>query len=146
MTDRRTTLVSAALRHVRDAELLLDTSHGRSSPDQAFHLAGYGPECVRKATLSIDWLDKAIGHQMVDNVDDLLAAAVALDPIAVRYEITGWSDRYRALSCWTEQSRYERTGTRAPEVVQALLEEARAIVDGLVLALWMDGRLPEGIR
>lgn len=37
-------LISAALRHVRDAEQLLT-----SSPDQAWHLADFGPECIRKS-------------------------------------------------------------------------------------------------
>ena len=39
-------LVSAALRHARDAEWL-----AHRSPDQAYHLAGYAPECARKATV-----------------------------------------------------------------------------------------------
>lgn len=40
-------LVSAALRHINDARTLLATS-----PVQAAYLAGYGPECARKAALA----------------------------------------------------------------------------------------------
>lgn len=138
-------LVSAALRHVRDAEFLLDQTHGRVSPDQAFHLAGFGPECARKATLTVDWFDKAIGHRMDEKIEDLLTTALALDPVAARYDTHSWSERHPALAGWTEQSRYDRTGTRSQATAEALVSEARQIVDGLTLALWMDGRLPGGL-
>lgn len=140
MNRRRSDLISAALRHVRDAEDLL--SH---SPDQAFHLAGFGPECARKATLMSDWFDKAIGHGMSGSVDQLLEVASSLDSDASRYRISGWADRYNALKKWTEQARYERTGTRSREVARGLLDEAREIVEDLTLALWADGLLPEGL-
>ena len=140
-----TSLVSAALRHVRDAELLLDPTHGRPSPDQAFHLGGYGPECARKATLSVNWFDKVMGHRMDAGIEDLLATAVALDPTSSRYDTRSWSARHPALAGWSEQSRYDRTGTRSKIEANRLVEEAREIVDGLTLALWMDGRLPGGL-
>lgn len=135
--DRRSVLLSAALRHVRDAEDLLPRS-----PDQAFHLAGFGPECARKATLASDWLDKVIGHGMDGSVEPLLELASSLDSEAARYQIRGWADRYPALARWTEQARYERTGTRSTLDSQRLVEEAREIVEELALALWMDGLIP----
>src|SRR5262245_44496192 len=79
-------LVSAALRHVRDAEHLLDAGADHASPDQAYHLAGFGPECVRKATLSIRWLDLAISHGFDDLAESLVDFAVSIDPLAHRYD------------------------------------------------------------
>ncbi len=50
MTPRQLDLLSAARRHIADAEHLL--AHGaHRSEDQAWHLAGFGPESVRKACL-----------------------------------------------------------------------------------------------
>jgi len=67
LSPKRTALVSAALRHVDDAQALLAVS-----PVQAFHLAGFGPECARKAALTVPGasqgtMDKAIGHGFHDN-------------------------------------------------------------------------------
>jgi len=66
-------LVSAALRHVGDAAALLG-----ESPAQAFYLAGYGPECARKACLA-RWSDqeedarnRAIGHRYDDPAETAL--------------------------------------------------------------------------
>ena len=57
-------LLSAALRHVRDAEHLATPNHSGHSPDQAYHLAGFGPECARKATLYHRLFDKPLGHTL----------------------------------------------------------------------------------
>lgn len=59
----------------------------------------------------------------------------SLEPLA------SWEARYPALVDWSEQARYERTGTRSPEVARQLVAEARHCVDDLALALWADGRL-----
>lgn len=137
-------LVSAALRHARDAEHLADGAHPHVSLDQAFHLAGFGPECARKATLSVRWLDKTIGHRFRQASEDAIDFALAIDPQAHRYEPGGWAARYPALADWSEETRYDRTGTHAVEAVQRLVAEARTAVDSVVLALWSDGRLPDG--
>lgn len=136
-------LVSAALRHVRDAEHLLDAAEN-SSPDQAYHIAAFGPECARKATLSIRWLDQAIGHSVDTVAEDILDFAVAIDPIALRYEPMAYSARYPALAGWSIHSRYRRTGFHPQADVEALCRDARAAVDAVVIALWTDGRVPEG--
>jgi hypothetical protein len=54
------TMASAALRHVRDAKIL--AAGAAPSPDQAWHLIGFGSECSLKAGLSAEWQGKAIGH------------------------------------------------------------------------------------
>lgn len=133
---RKADFISAALRHTRDAEDLLQVS-----PDQAVHLAGFGPECARKACLSLPWADRLLGHQL-DDLGELLVAAVAsLDVEAHRYHITDWPRRYQALARWRPECRYQRTGTTTAEQARGLVGEARTVVDALVVALWCDGRL-----
>lgn len=136
-------LVSAALRHVRDAEHLLDAG-ANSSVDQAYHLAPFGPECARKAALSIRWLDKPIGHGIGAFTDEILELALAIDPIARRYDPVGYAARYPSMATWTVDCRYERTGKRDRSDVVALCGEARKAIDAVVVALWADGRFPDG--
>lgn len=131
----RTDLLSAALRHVRDAQYLAG-----SSPDQAFHLAGFGPECARKATLPKATYDKAIGHGVGGTSELALGVALSLDARAHRYGLVGWATRYPALAAWTEMARYDKTGDH--EEVARLLQEAREVVDRIAFARWADGLVP----
>lgn len=135
-----TDLLSAALRHVRDAEHLASRGPHRSL-DQAFHLAGYGPECARKAALAIRSFDKLLGHLLTTAAEPIVEMALALDPIAHRYRLDAWGVRYPALARWREQARYERTGARDRVEVEELIRAARNAVDDVALALWSDGRL-----
>ncbi|XXT20823.1 hypothetical protein WME94_04550 [Sorangium sp. So ce429] len=137
-------LLSAALRHARDAEHLLDPAAGYTSPDQAYHLAGYGPECARKATISLRWLDQALGHGAESSAADVTAFTLDLDPLARRYDVPMDAARWPALSAWRVDARYQRTGARPRPEAQALCQEARQVVDSVVVALWADGRIPEG--
>jgi len=138
-------LISAALRHVRDAEWLAESTHPGGSPDQAWHLAGYGPECARKATLRIRAFDKTIGHRFGSGRENVLDVALALDPFALRYAPSDWAGRYPALTEWREDVRYERTGSfaRKPLPVGELVLHSRRAVDAVVAALWADGRFPD---
>lgn len=136
-------LVSAALRHVRDAEHLL-VAGADASVDQAYHLAAFGPECARKAALSVRWLDKEIGHGAAAFADDLIELVVAIDPVAHRYDPRSYRARYPELGRWTVDCRYERTGSCPRTRAEALCGEARAAVDATVATLWADGRLPDG--
>jgi hypothetical protein len=136
-------LASAALRHVRDAEHFLGAGPD-ASVDQAYHLAGFGPECARKACLSLRWLDKEIGHGASVLADQLVELLLAIDPVGHRYDPRDYRTRHPELSQWTVDCRYERTGTRTPAQAQALCREARAAVDAIIAALWADGRVPEG--
>lgn len=137
-------LLSAALRHVRDAESLLAPRSPGRSVDQAFHLAGYGPECARKATLGLRDFDKTIGHRFDERAEGVLDVLVALDPWALRYEPTRWGIRFPALAEWMETVRYRRTGATDEAKARALVGQAREAVDGVVAALWADGRFPDG--
>ena len=139
----RSDLLSAAIRHIRDAEFLASASPPARSLAQAFHLAGFAPECARKATLPRKAFDKAIGHGTTDASELSLEWALAHDPRARRYsvDLARWSARYPGLRSWNEGVRYERTGTRQPAEVTALLTEVRGIVAAILAALWIDGVL-----
>lgn len=136
MTDPQIALLSAALRHTRDAEALLS-----SSPDQAWHLAGFGPECARKAALSERWADKAVGHQLGALAQGVLETAIAMDAHAARYRLDGWVSRWPALAQWSPESRYRKTGSTPKASAEALTAAAREAVGGLVAELWADGAL-----
>lgn len=141
---RQLVLISAALRHVRDAAYLLDASHPGQSIDQAFHLAGFGPECARKALLGDRVFDKVLGHRFDAGVELVLDAALALDPQARRYSPRGWAARYPALPTWSEQSRYYATGTKTDASARPVVEQAARAVHDTVVALFADGRIPSG--
>jgi hypothetical protein len=137
-------MLSAALRHVRTAEHLASVPPPDRSPDQAFHLAGFAPECARKATLPRPTYDQAIGHGVAAASEAALRVALAMDPVGRRYDIEGWRARYPALARWNERVRYEPTGRRTEQEVADLLREVREIVDRLTFALWADGKIPAG--
>jgi hypothetical protein len=143
LSSKAVDLASAALRHVRDAEHLLDAGPD-TSIDQAYHLAAFGPECARKAALSVRWFDKEIGHGAEPLADDLVDLVVAIDPIAHRYEPRSYRARFATLSGWDVSCRYARTGKHTRAQAEALCLEARAAVDATVAALWADGRVPDG--
>lgn len=126
-------------RHVRDAERLL--SH---SPDQSWHLAGFGPECARKACLDDPWLDRVLGHDFTDASDAVLDIALALDVRASRYRLTDILQRHPALASWNVGSRYERTGTRSKKSAGELVDQAAQLTWRLAAELWMDGRVVLG--
>lgn len=136
-------LTSAALRHIRDAEHLFAAGDHRSV-EQAQHLAGFGPECIRKAALSARWGDKLLGHDLTDIGDDFGELLVALDPHAARAGALGLGARFPALAEWTPERRYDRTGVADEAEVGALIDAARRAVDEIFVALWLDGRLDGG--
>lgn len=138
MTPAQLDLLSAAIRHVRDAERLLAPGAGQSV-DQAWHLAGFGPECVRKACLADRALDRPLGHDLGEAADALLDLAVGLDPHAMRYRLLGRADQAPQLAGWRPDARYERTGQRAPAAVAPGVHAAAALVDRVVADLWADG-------
>lgn len=150
--ERTTALISAALRHVRDAEHL-DGDHAHASPDQVEHLAGFGPECARKALLDLhhfdkflaDALDRVLGHDLGSHGDLVVALAVAFNPALRRYSVTGWADEYPELKEWKPECRYHQSGDGKPaDKRQALLATARTITDDATVVLWLDGRLEGG--
>jgi hypothetical protein len=134
--------LSAALRHIRDAEHLADAGE-HTSLDQAWHLAGFAHECARKALIGRSWIPRLLGHDFDDASERVVDIAVALDPIASRFPVRDWAARYPAIAAWRPDHRYERTGTTAaiPRDLAALLVQARQAVDASVTALFLDGTL-----
>lgn len=162
LTPQALTLVAAAQRHLRDAAYLADYAHDHPahrdgepvyrSLAQAYHLAGFAPECIRKAILGTRTFDKALGHRFRQAGDphsneDMLAVIMATDPFAARYYSTSsaWAQAYPALAAWAETARYDADNDPKfePAKVAELLHSADSAVQGIVLRLWLDGRLPE---
>lgn len=136
--------MSAALRHVRDAEHLLAPGPHRSV-EQALHLAGFGPECARKACIDEEIADQALGHDIEDAHDTVVDFLLALDPAAGRYGIDEHRSRLPAWTRhWRPACRYMETGAPEPlaTAVADVVREARGFVDDCVLDLWSDGVLP----
>lgn len=139
--DRVNRLCSAALRHLVDAERLAgDSTH--PSLDQAWHLAGFGPECALKATLASGRFDRALGHDVHD--PDIMGWVLAVDPFpgAPRTGVPSLPGTRN----WNPDSRYERTGTATDEEVEAILEHARVATLGPISALWAMGVLTGEVR
>jgi hypothetical protein len=139
--------VSSALRHARDAEHLLEPG-AHISPDQAWHLAGFAHECARKTCLATSWVAKVLGHDFDNAGETILEIAAALDPRVSRYPVRDWRTRYPRIPEWSPNHRYERTGSRpASPSVRELVTQARAAVDTMVMALYLDGRVsPESLQ
>jgi len=139
----RVALASAALRHVEDAAALVS-----SSPVQAYHLAGYGPECARKAALTFatepqaEAMDKAVGHGFRRDAETAFALACTLDPLAKRYALREWRARLPVLQEWNEQCRYAKSDQLGDRRARRLVNAATELVEEVIAALWADGRLP----
>lgn len=142
----RTALLSAALRHVRDAEHLLATGDHQSLA-QALHLVGFGPECARKGCVDESLADKALGHE-IHGADTLAVEfLLALDPSAGRYAIDLHEQSLPLRTAhWRVESRYMESDHPGLtyEKISDLVIEARAMVDTCICDLWCDGVLRIG--
>lgn len=123
---------SAALRHVRDARTLLSDDRVSTSIDQAWHLAGFGPECARKAVLAAGTLAKVLGHSAHDGA--LMAWFASIEP--------GWIGSARSPAPtgeWKPDHRYEATGTRLLPDVTAPVEACESDTLRIIAGLWVAG-------
>jgi hypothetical protein len=129
---------------MRDA-LHLAERGPHQSLDQALHLVGFGPECVRKASFDEALVDRALGHDLREASDPILDFLVSFDPEAHRYGVEADHGELPLMRRhrWNPELRYETTGEaqrRLGEVgVVQVVAEARRFVDERVLALWCDG-------
>ncbi len=139
---RAADLASAALRHVRDADHLLEPGPHRSV-DQALHLAGFGPECVRKAALTSGWSDRILGHELGPEAAERFDLLIALDAHAGRAGVADFDRRFPALAGWRVERRYDPTGAADEAEARAVVEQARAAVGQTFVTLWLDGRLDD---
>jgi hypothetical protein len=140
---RRSKLVSAALRHVRIAEHLVSSSPDRAL-DEAFHIAGFGPECAQAACLGEEWFARTVGHGFHAAASKNLKLLLSLDPRARRYLPADWGTHHPIFKRWTVQSRYEPTGTFDLAQASDMTRAARTVVDRVVASLWADGVLDQG--
>lgn len=135
-----TSSVSAALRHIRDAEALLD-----SSPDQAWHLAGFGPECMRKAVLTLPWVGKALGHDVDGSELVVLDLALDLDAHARRHAGISRLTALAPLNDWRPAHRYDPTGTwktKAADLVGICRREVERRLTSLVTGGLLSEEVP----
>lgn len=142
MTAKGPDFVSAALRHIRDAEHILEPGT-HSSPDQAWHLAGFAHECARKAFISESWIPKLLGHDFDSAGERIAEIAIALDPRAGRFPVRDWAKRYPAIASWRAEHRYEATGSSRAlgRKVEDLVAQGREAVDACLVALFLEGSL-----
>jgi hypothetical protein len=135
-------LVSATLRHLSDARTLLT-----SSPVQAMYLAGYGPECIRKAALmrlpeeDEDQRNRTIGHRFGKPEELALRLFCDGDLLASRYGLTGWKKKENALGDWKEDLRYSRSDSVTSRQATKLVEASEKLAMRTLTDLWCDGRL-----
>ena len=131
-----------------DAEHLASPGEDQSL-DQAWHLAGFAAECLRKSGLRAigDTLGRELGHDFEGKVEDSLAWVLSIDHWAHRYALDGWSSTCGALSKWRAEHRYERTaGIDRSRELGELLRFCRARADDLLFRLFADGLVPAELR
>ncbi len=147
LSEEQGEMLSAALRHTRDARTLLVERGGCvASPDQSWHLAGFGLECLRKACLFERWADrefraelgKALGHTLEET--DLLDLFLLLDAHAWRYRLQ-LNETEDVVGEWRPEARYARTGTYQQPKVRGLVDFVEKNVEVVTALLWADGRL-----
>lgn len=139
----RIALLSAALRHLRDARHLAEAGPNESL-DQALHLVGFAPECARKAVVDDARTDKALGHEFRDASDPIFRFLLAWDIEANRYDLPKrklpLTERH-----WRPDSRYLASGaaSKVPgrKIVEQMILEADQYVFGLLADLWSDGKV-----
>lgn len=145
-------LLSAALRHAKDARWLYDRCKDHVSEDQAWHLAGFAAECARKALLGAGTeFNKLLGHDFGRMDAALIDVYAAIDPSAIRHRLSEWSQEYPALKGWKPSHRYHATGRHTDrahrrtsgreklEEVGELVETAEKAVWESLLTAWLEG-------
>ncbi len=133
--------LESALRHARDARALLATSH-----HQAFHLAGFAPECARKAVPGLAAFGKPLGHEVARD-DALETLFAALDALGHRYDweaLLRWKTTYPTLGTWNPDVRYKADRAVTTSDANNIVDEAEKATLVVLTALWADGVLPEG--
>ncbi len=80
-----------------------------------------------------------MGHDLAtESIEDL---AFVVDPIALRYRVPS-----AALSArWKVDDRYRRTGFISRADARAFVLQTMSIVSKISAALWLDGRVQEGM-
>ncbi|HRG95499.1 MAG TPA: hypothetical protein PLR99_04560 [Polyangiaceae bacterium] len=121
---------------MNDARALL-----AASPLQAYHLAGFGPECARKALPGVATLAKQLGHT-IDADEALATLFAALDPALHRYPVFGWATRFPTYASWRPDVRYAATADQRRLAAAQVTDEAEAALEEVLYALYADGTAP----
>lgn len=130
--------LSAAKRHLDDADLLLSGSHS----DNAAYLSGYIIECAIKGLLrgETEIPPNDYRHDLPMLSGDVLLLACFLAPMASRYELPQSAEVMELIREWGPHLRYTRTGhidgTKATRWVGA----AKAVFISITVKLELDGR------
>lgn len=135
MTPEQRAMLSSALRHARDAEILL----AEDAFDGAWHLAGFAQECARKVGLSEGWSQKLLGHGVGNDAEQALELLLAMDGHAARLRLEGWGGQGTLLAQWTPEVRYAPTGTILASKASGLTAQSRERVDAVAQSLWCNG-------
>jgi hypothetical protein len=111
------------------------------------YLAGYGPECIRKAALmrlpreDEDQRNRAIGHRFGKPEELAFKLFCDGDMLASRYGLTGWKQQASALGDWKEDLRYSRSDSVTLRQATRLVEASEMLTLRTLTDLWADGRL-----
>lgn len=117
-------MASAAWRHLHAAKALI-----ADWPDEAWYIAGYGPECARKASLTDERLWRLMGHEAGDAA--LLGWLLSLDARAVQVPETATG--------WRPDVRYARTNTRTLAQAEAMVVDCWRDAGPILAGLWARG-------
>lgn len=118
-----TGLLSAALRHQREAAELIKQIPPLAPPQQRSHAVSFGPACARAAVISAGEMVKLLGTELGERGVDL---ALALDPVAHRHAM---------------QRPLAKLSGREEETPEQALTAAREEVDEIALDLVSSGDL-----
>ncbi|GEJ57526.1 hypothetical protein AMYX_22670 [Anaeromyxobacter diazotrophicus] len=131
--------VSASTRHLRDARYL----HEGSRHDNSAYHSGYVVECALKAVVQRTGINaKSYGHRLQRLQRDGLAFAALAVPGCTRYG-PAEADVNTMNHKWSEASRYDRTGDRAPQESALLLQVADRVWTRCVGQMFLDGLIEE---
>lgn len=134
-TDRPEDMIDAGLRHLGTATRCLE----HADWEQVAHLAGFGPECLRKAAmLAPPAVNREFGHKL--GMHEMLDALSALRPHGLRLRADRLQTTWPALEDWDPQARYAADGTVSADQAKELHTDAAAAVRGLLFAMVLDER------
>lgn len=124
-------------------------SEGGTKPyhsfDQVWHLAGFGPECARKARFPEAQWRKLLGHELGHVSDAILDWIEAIATEAARADLRRLVDGHLELARWKPDHRYQKSGTTTQAQARKIYDQAEQVTDRLLASLWVDGHI-EGLE
>jgi hypothetical protein len=130
---------SAAARHWDGTAALAQAARWQ----EAAYLGGYVAECVWKALLkrlSPAIVVRELGHCLIDLSGDALDVSLLLSPPMRRYQRNVST---AIVNGWTPEQRYATTDPSGITRFQQMVAEAETVGREVLLAMVLDGILPE---